>query len=152
MFARDFFSRFIEGHDVPDYQRLLARAGLVLRKMHPGQASWGRVQFDSRGGTIQFGAAPASDSPLYEAGLDVGDEIRQVDGNRVSSPDEMNGVLAGHHPGDVVTVAFVDRSGASKRASVKLVEDTRLEIVPIEFTLGGQLQTSQKSFRDGWLR
>jgi predicted metalloprotease with PDZ domain len=36
-FASDFFARFIHGHDLPDYKRLLARAGLVLRPVRPGE-------------------------------------------------------------------------------------------------------------------
>jgi predicted metalloprotease with PDZ domain len=35
-FAVDFFARFIQGHDVPDYRGLLARAGLVLRPVRDG--------------------------------------------------------------------------------------------------------------------
>ena len=31
-FARDFFARYIQGHEVADYARLLARAGFVVRK------------------------------------------------------------------------------------------------------------------------
>ena len=38
-FADDFFARYIQGHEVVDYARLLARAGLVLRPRFPGRAS-----------------------------------------------------------------------------------------------------------------
>ena len=35
-FARDFFARYIQGHDVADYPRLLARAGFTVRKRNAG--------------------------------------------------------------------------------------------------------------------
>jgi predicted metalloprotease with PDZ domain len=37
-FATQFFARYIEGHDVVDYARLLARAGLVLRQRPGGKS------------------------------------------------------------------------------------------------------------------
>ena len=35
-FAREFFARYIQGHDVADYARLLARAGFTVRKRNAG--------------------------------------------------------------------------------------------------------------------
>jgi predicted metalloprotease with PDZ domain len=150
-FAHDFFSRYVRGHDVPDYARLLLRAGFVLRKPYGGRASWGSVQFESRGGSIRLLAAPPADSPLYRAGLDVGDEMKQADGARVSSIGDLDGIVARHRPGDKVVVAFTDRSGGSKTATVALTEDSRIDVVPVEAT-GSQLSPSQKAFRDRWLR
>ncbi|MGH9348221.1 MAG: M61 family metallopeptidase, partial [Vicinamibacterales bacterium] len=40
-FAREFFARYIQGHEVVDYARLLARAGLLARRRSPGAASAG---------------------------------------------------------------------------------------------------------------
>ena len=37
-FAHDFFARYIQGHDVADYGRLLGRAGFVVRKPGAGRA------------------------------------------------------------------------------------------------------------------
>src|SRR3989442_4524319 len=47
-FARDFFSRYIQGHDAADYGRLLARAGLVLRKRHASHAWLGDLHLEVR--------------------------------------------------------------------------------------------------------
>ena len=41
-FAQDFFARYIEGREVVDYARLLARAGFVLRRRAAGRA-WAGV-------------------------------------------------------------------------------------------------------------
>lgn len=42
-FANDFFSKYVEGREVVDYTRLLARAGLVMRKRAAGRAFAGQV-------------------------------------------------------------------------------------------------------------
>jgi predicted metalloprotease with PDZ domain len=42
-FAADFFARYIEGHDVADYARLLGRAGFVLRRAGPGDGTEPRM-------------------------------------------------------------------------------------------------------------
>ena len=43
-FVDDFFDRYVEGHEVVDYARLLECAGLVLRKRAPGRAWLGDVR------------------------------------------------------------------------------------------------------------
>ena len=35
-FAQDFFGRYVWGRDVPDFERLLAPGGMLLRKARPG--------------------------------------------------------------------------------------------------------------------
>src|SRR5439155_12191098 len=53
LFARDFFARYIQGHDVADYARLLGRAGVALRPARPGAAWLGDLRLDARGGSAR---------------------------------------------------------------------------------------------------
>ncbi len=39
-FAEDFFRRYVQGHEVVDYGRLLARAGFVLQRGRPTSRGW----------------------------------------------------------------------------------------------------------------
>ncbi|PYR11496.1 MAG: peptidase M61, partial [Acidobacteria bacterium] len=48
--AHDFFARYIQGHDVPDYARLLGRAGLTLRPRGADHAWLGDLKLESRNG------------------------------------------------------------------------------------------------------
>ena len=58
-FAREFFAKDIEGHDVVDYARLLARAGINLRRVAPGQATAGSVRLqDGQGASRVSGYVP----------------------------------------------------------------------------------------------
>jgi predicted metalloprotease with PDZ domain len=148
-FARDFFGRYIEGHDVADYAPLLVQAGLVLRKQFPGHASWGTIQLDARSGAVRVAAPTPPDTPAYAAGIDLGDVIRQIDGSRVGSVADVVGLIDRHKPGDAVTVMFTDRAGAPKTATITLMEDPRLELVAAESV--GALSPAQKEFRTRWL-
>ena len=58
-FAHDFFARYIQGHDVADYPRLLARAGFTVKKRNPGRAWLGDLRLDSRDGWRVAGTGAA---------------------------------------------------------------------------------------------
>jgi predicted metalloprotease with PDZ domain len=149
-FARDFFARYVEGREAADYTKLLARAGLVLRRRNPGRAWWGDIALDSRGGMVRVGSRPMAGTPIYAAGLGLDDQISGLDGRRILSPQEVGQALERQRPGDTIMVAFVDRAGVAKTARVRLGEDPHLDLVPIE-SAGGVLTPDQRRFRESWL-
>jgi predicted metalloprotease with PDZ domain len=146
-FAHDFFARYIQGHDVADYPRLLARAGFTLRKRHPGRAWLGDLRLDSRD-RLRVAALVSPTWPIYAAGLDEDDELQSVGGQRITAADDLATAVQKHKPGDTVQVVFVDRTGVAKTASVTLAEDPHTEVVPVD---AASLTAAQKAFRDGWL-
>src|SRR5262249_40467416 len=91
-FARDFFGRYIQGHDVADSPRLLARAGFTVRRQSAGRAWLGDVRLEPRGG-VRVASLVAPGWPLYKAGVDQDDEIQQLDGQRVAGEGDVTGVL-----------------------------------------------------------
>ena len=146
-FARDFFARYIQGHDVADYARLLGRAGFAMRKRSPGTAWLGDLRLESRNGWRVAGLVPPT-WPIYATGLDEDDELQKIDGQRVSSSGDIAAAMQRHRPGHRIPIVFVDRTGAAKTANVTLGEDPRMDVVPVE---AGALTASQKAFRDSWL-
>ena len=149
-FARDFFARYVHGREVAEYAKLLLPAGLVLRRERPGRAWWGDVSLDHRGGGLRITSPPLANTPAYASGLDLDDEVRQIDGTRIDSAEDIQAVFRRHRPGDRVRVVYVDRTGRALTTSVTLAEDPELEIVPVE-TTGGTVNESQKQFRRHWL-
>jgi predicted metalloprotease with PDZ domain len=149
-FAKDFFSRYIEGHDVADYARLLRNAGFILRKRDPGRAWLGDLRIDPRTEGARITGDVASNSPAYAAGIDEGDAITQVAGDRTGSAEEISSAISRRRPGDRISITFVDRAGVSRTATVTLAENPHLEIVGVE-TAGGSLMPAQRAFRDRWL-
>jgi predicted metalloprotease with PDZ domain len=144
-FAREFFAKYVEGHDAADYARLLARAGFTVRKRHPGRAWLGDVRLTWRNGA-RISTLVAPGWPAYAAGLEQDDELQEVAGQRVNGDSDLSAALGRHKPGDRVSVVFKDRTGRSKTAAVVLAEDPHLEVVPIDAPTA-----EQKSFRDRWL-
>ena len=93
---------------------------------------------------------PLSNTPAYKAGLDIDDEIRTIDGARISSDGDLTEHIQRRKPGDSIKVEYVDRAGTAKTARVVLEEDPRQEIVTIERS-GGSLTPDQRAFRKAWL-
>jgi predicted metalloprotease with PDZ domain len=147
-FARDFLARYVHGRDLPDFARLLQPAGLLLRRTSPGRPWWGDIRLEQRDG-LRLTAAPLANTPVYKAGLDLDDEIRILDGSRVSSPDDAAAILRRHRPGDGIAVEFIDRSGTSRTSRIVLEEDPHTTLVPVE--ADGALTAAQKAFRQAWL-
>jgi predicted metalloprotease with PDZ domain len=146
-FARDFFARYIQGHDVADYARLLARAGFTLKKRNPGGAWLGDVRLESHDGWRVAGLVPPT-WPIYAAGIDEDDELQKVDGQRIGGGGDVAAAMKRQRPGHTIPIVFVDRAGTAKTANVTLTEDPRMDVVPVDADV---LTASQKAFRDSWL-
>jgi predicted metalloprotease with PDZ domain len=149
-FAREFFARYIRGREAADYARLLASAGFVLRASHPNRASLGALEFEEQDRGVRVAAPPALGSPAYVAGLDVGDEIRELGGRAVRSISDLSAVLGRHRPGDELSVTFVNRTGRPRTARLTLAADGALELLPVE-SAGGTLTPAQRVLRERWL-
>ena len=145
-FAREFFARFIEGHEVVDYAALLERAGLVLRPADPGRVTLGRARI---GSDMTVVAATPFGSPLHLAGIDRGDVLTMLDGQRLSSTRDLTRILSSKMPGDVLPVGF-SRRGIPVEATVTLDADLGLELVPREST-GEDPSAEHLAFRAAWL-
>ena len=150
-FARDFFAKYIQGHDLADYPKLLARAGFVVRKRNAGRAWLGDLRFDIRNNAAHLSTLVSPMWPIYTAGIDQDDELQQVDGQKIASDTDFVNALARHKPGETIAIVFVDRTGTAKTANVALAEDPHLEVVPAEKT-GATLSAAEQQFRDRWLR
>jgi len=148
-FARDFFARYIQGHDVIDFATLLAPAGLRLTKAAPGRGYAGAVEVAQTPGGARVAAPVPFDSPLYRAGIDREDLVTSVGGVEVRSRDDFERAIDSHRPGDIVTMV-VQRNARSVSVPVTLVENPHVRIVPVEQT-GQSLTDAEKQFRDAWL-
>ena len=61
-----------------------------------------------------------SGSPAANAGLGAGDTITAIAGQSVSSGEDIAHVLVKHHPGDSISVSWVDQSGQSHTSTLTL--------------------------------
>lgn len=148
-FADDFFRRYIQGHEVVDYESLLARAGLLWRRISPGRASLGLVRLQDSPGGARLAAATPMGSPAYAAGLDRDDVIVALDGVAVRDAPGLLRALEREKPGRRIPLTF-ERNGQRQTTIVTLEEDARRELVAAE-EAGVALSEIQRRFREAWL-
>ena len=148
-FADDFFARYIEGRDVPDFRDLLAHAGVLVRPARAGQPTLGQAGIQFLEGRAVLRSYTLIGSPWYDAGLDFGDEILSLDGNPLTSQQDLAAITGRHKPGDTVEIVFQQR-GQRRTARITFAEDERIELVPYE-TAGMSVTDAMRTFRGAWL-
>ncbi len=144
-FADEFFSRYVEGREAPDYARLLAQAGIVVRKRNP-DAAWTGIQVDRQDGA-KVGGLVAFGTPAFAAGLEEGDVITSVGGVAFTT---LPAALKDRKPGEEIAIEFRRPSGEVVKSTLKLGEDPTLQAATIE-SAGGTLTPEQKAFREAWV-
>ncbi len=147
--ANDFFARFVTGRDVPDYAALADRAGIVVRKAAAGHAWLGNPEFRTDRDKVTVATAARQGSPAYEAGLEAGDRVAQLDGVVIGRAAQIDSIVAAHKPGDRLPMVFNGRSGA-RQVVLTLAEDPRLEWVLGE-DAAQPPTAAQLAFRQRWL-
>ena len=148
-FADEFFKRYVEGREIPDYAKLLAPAGIRVRKRG---GPWIGTRMEQAGSATDANPARvaslvAFDTPAFAAGIDQGDVILTIDGKPGA---ELPVVLKSHKPGDAVAIEFRRTSGQTVKTTITIGEDASLEAVAVEAS-GGTLTAEQKAFRQSWL-
>ena len=148
-FAAQLFANHVYGKEPMEYEKLLARAGILLRKASTPKV-WTGVQgftFSDRGADIT--TPTLRGSPLYDAGLDRGDRIVEWDGKAIKSQADLTTFLNAHKPGDRVKLQVETRAG-KKEVDLELAGPPGYEMVPYEMA-GKELTPETKAFRDAWL-
>lgn len=85
-------------------------------------ASQGFGGFGGQGGSASGAivAGTVSGSPAAKAGLTQGDEITAIGGQSVSTAKDVAHALVKYHPGDKISISWVDTNGQSHTATVTL--------------------------------
>jgi len=149
IFARDFFTRFVHGREIPDFDALLARAGFTIRPPRPGAAFLGLVNLDYRDDGAHVVANTRIGSPLYQAGIARGDVITRIGTVPLHDDAAWQRIKDGLHPGDSVVVAFTSRDGPHT-ATMRVVDDPRIEVVTYE-EAGRTPTPAMLALREAWL-
>ena len=153
-FADEFFDRYIEGRELPDYSALLAPAGYLVQPYAAGRGWIGDVPVTADAAGLRVGVGRGGPSlvpfgtPLYDARVDLGDVIRDIDG-RPATAAAWNG-MSDRTPGERVPITVVRRDGRVDQITLTVAADSRIIVVPVE-AAGGTLTAAQRAFRTSWL-
>lgn len=146
-FANDFFRRYVEGRDVPDFARLLARAGFLLAADSLVRPYLGAsLADDSNAVFVNWSVANGS---FYRAGIVNGDLVHAIDGVASPSMSALDTIIARRKVGDVVQVDVTQR-GQRKVLSMPLLGRPRLRLITYE-SAGRSLTEDAQAFRRSWL-
>lgn len=148
VFAADFFKKYVLGHESFDYAPLFKKGGMTLKKEFEGQAWIGNTRFKEKSELV-IDANTIVNTPLYDAGVDIDDQIIKLDGKSLKSEDDIKTILSSHRPGDEISIEFVHRE-ATKMGMLKLIENPRLVVLPNE-KLNLPVTEEMFSFRKKWL-
>ena len=133
------------GRSAPDFQGLLAAAGVLLAQAFPERAWLGSGLQVSDGEAVMVGT-PTLDSPLFQAGLDRGDRVLEIAGETLRSSAELREFLESHSAGDVVTVSFESRGQTYERV-MTLGSDPTLAGT---LRTGGASTAAERDFLSRW--
>ena len=106
-FAEDFFKRFIDGRDVPDFAKLLEPAGFRL-VIDPEQPYLG-ASIDNDSGRVFVNWTQEGGS-MFDAGISSGDLVYRIGGIPTISADSLNAVIRRRRIGEVVQVEVEQRT------------------------------------------
>ncbi|SEI97353.1 Predicted metalloprotease, contains C-terminal PDZ domain [Dyadobacter koreensis] len=148
VFAADFFKKYVNGHESFDYAPLFEKAGMKLTKEFAGQAWIGNIRYVEKSELI-IAANTTVDTPLYNAGVDIDDQITKLDGKAVKSENEIKAILDSHKPGDKLEIEFVHR-GTTNMSVVNLAENPKLIVLTNE-KLNLPVTEEMHAFRKKWL-
>ncbi len=98
------------------------KAGQESSTVHIGQTAFIGIGIGTGTGTVQ-GVPIASaqpGTPAANAGIAEGDTVTALDGKSVSTGTDVQDILIGHHPGDKVSITWVDTAGQSHTATLTL--------------------------------
>jgi predicted metalloprotease with PDZ domain len=144
-FAQDFFARYVRGHEVVDYRRLLARAGFDVKPANPGAAWAGAVEGSASDRGFRITSPVPFGSPAYAAGLERDDLVLSVDGRALLAGDTLAAAVRQRKPGESVQVVFERRGGRVQRAMTPVLDPT-VVVAP-----AAAASEAQRRFRAAWL-
>jgi len=146
-FANDFFRRYVEGREVPDFGKLFEPAGFHLAVDSTDSPFLG-ASLDNDTSKVFVNWSQEGGS-AFDAGLASGDYIVAIDGTPAVSIDSVNAIIERHKVGDVVQLD-VEEKLVRKTIPMTIRGRRGMKIVSYE-TAGIPITDAIRSFRKSWL-
>jgi len=147
-FANEFFRRYVEGREVPDFATLLAPAGMSLVKDSVTRPWFGASTDNDPKGVFINWSTPGSSA--YAAGFASGDMILAIDGEPTTSIDALAATMARHKVGDTVKVDYLQKGQIRTTTTMTIAGRQGMKVVSFE-TAGLPVTDAIRAFRTDWL-
>lgn len=143
-FAQQFFAQYVAGTKPVDYALLVKAAGWQLQLKEPGKA-WAGNQLREQEGKLLIASPTLRGTPLYDAGLDVGDELISADDVPMKQMSQWVQLLQSKKPGDSLIVHYRHR-GRDMHTTLVLAENPEWQL-----SENPTANAASKTFRSEWL-
>jgi predicted metalloprotease with PDZ domain len=145
-YAHTFFANYVYGFSRDNWDPYFAYEGLQVVNAGKGKASLGRVSLKvADDGHVAIERGAVIGTPIYNAGLDIGDEVLTIDGKTVASVSDITDFLASASIGQKVSIGFLSR-GVQGSVSVTLGEAQQYGLQPLSAD-----STSYQTLQQAWL-
>jgi predicted metalloprotease with PDZ domain len=144
--AADFFALYVHKSQPYNYAKGLYAMGLQVVPRDAGKAWAGPWRLEERGGKTIIANATRKGTPLYEAGIDAGDELVSVDGQKIRNSSDFSNWLAGKKPGDKASLVIRHRG---KEATIEMTLKESPDIVIQQLAGATEAQLAK---RKAWLQ
>lgn len=144
-FAENFFAEHIFGNSKVDFDSLLAPAGLTVKQKDEDSPFVGQVTFNFNGKDAIVSNTILVNSPLYNIGIEKGDQIVKLGRRTIRSQKLWEKALNQFEPGDVTTIEFIQR-GETVKKRIEITTDPTVKVVKVD-----ELTDDQQAFLDNWL-
>jgi len=148
-FAGWWWRSYVDGREAPDYAALFAPAGVEVRRVRADAAWIGDQALQLQGDKVIVASATLVGQPLYELGIDRGDVITSLDGQKIATVADVERIVGARKPGDSIPISFESR-GREYNVALTLHANPRLELVPYE-SAGREVTDAIRAFRVSWL-
>jgi predicted metalloprotease with PDZ domain len=147
-FANDFFKRYVEGSEVPDFATLLDPAGYSFVKDSVARPYLGAsLDNDPKGVFVNWSASNGS---AFPAGLASGDIITSIDGEPTASIDSLTAIIGRRRVGETLKVSLLEKGVLPSIVTMKLVGRNAMKVVSYE-SAGIPITDAIRAFRRDWL-
>lgn len=146
-FARQFFTHYIYQSQLPDFPALFAKFGVEMVPKDTTAVWFGSVNFKFEEAPVLQGNA-IKGTPLYEAGVDKGDVVLDVNGSTFKSSEEFWALVKGLKVGETYTVRY-RQLGQEKigQFTAKADPSWRLRYLPDQ-----QVNKKTRALRNKWIK
>lgn len=142
----DFFSKYVRGEAELDFDDVVKGIGLTMKVTQPDLSkAYLGADLTEDGGRLTVRAVAAG-TPAYEQGLNTGDQIIAIDGNRATNAF-MQAYLAEKDPNDVIKLTIF-RFDRMRDIEIKLGGNSR---VSVAFEKIADADEQQKKLYEGYL-
>jgi predicted metalloprotease with PDZ domain len=144
-YATNFFTKYVYGHQPFDYAEALSNAGLQLSPISVGKAWLGDVSLVANPEGLAVSRSTVKNTPIYNAGVDVGDVILEADRKKLSSAKDFEDILSKHQPGDRIQLLYKHRNNIIEK------EVTLEQSKWVKVTAAPTQNTATDNFKAAWL-